>query len=409
MIRHFLAYGNSDQASFRDEVVRTCFDYMTVPGTIASYYADATAAFVLSAEIPYMIDPRTPLFQETVDSPRASHYSLAEWLDIQLEEVVVESGGRDVARLPVDFYTEERVVRMVDRLLQVQFDYGQRSTSIQAKLDRYRRLLAEALGQDVPAESNEIRPPEFVLSPYFMSSNAADPWWEVNRRIWQRCEAHARRGAISPVVAVTDVGFLTEAMTGPPDQLSGYRFFWINGFEERRVTQQQLLLCAEAMKSHNGDEKWINLYGGFFSIALGSVGLWGFNNGLGYSEARSWPQLGATGAAPQRYYIPRLHTFASVASSQLLFETEPWFFEPVSVQRVDDPSIATMSYHALKKDFALARRWEIRDSSERTAAETAEMLDEARQRYSAVEGSIPARLRLDTSYLGRWGSVLRAV
>jgi len=65
-----MAYGNSDQVSFRDPEVRESFDFMTVPGTIASYYADATAAFVLSSELNYLIDPRTPLFQGALQSPR---------------------------------------------------------------------------------------------------------------------------------------------------------------------------------------------------------------------------------------------------------------------------------------------------------------------------------------------------
>lgn len=411
MIRHLLAYGNSDQASFRDEQVRETFDYMTVPGTIASYYADATAAFVLTSDLAYLIDPRTPLFQELIDSPRASHYSLADWIAIDLEEEVVESAGRKIARFPAGFYDQDQLGNTVERLLQVQFDYGHRSAALQEKVDRYRGLLAEALGQEVDDGVDQVKAPHYVLAPYFMSSSPEDEWWSVNRRIWELCLAHPRSADVSPVVAVTDVAFLSAATAETPNGLSDTRFLWVNGFEERQVAQDELLRFAQAVDSFSGDRRWINMYGGFFSIALATAGLWGFNNGLGYSEARFWPQLEATGGAPQRYYIPRLHTYVSVANAHLLFDVEPWFFEPVIEERDNDTPIAALSYHELKKDFALARRWEVEGSSEMSADDIAAMLDEANDRYQSITSGprIPARLQIDTTYLERWRDVLRSM
>lgn len=75
----------------------------------------------------------------------------------------------------------------------------------------------------------------------------------------------------------------------------------------------------------------VNLYGGFFSICMYHAGLWGFNNGLGYSESRDWPQLEATGAAPARYYVPRLHAYLPVGTAQALIEVEPEFRCPCVV------------------------------------------------------------------------------
>jgi hypothetical protein len=408
-MRHFLAYGNSDQASFRDDAVRHCFDFMTVPGTIASYYPDATAAFVLTAEIPYLVDPRTPLFQETIHSPRASHYSLAEWLDIDLSSEVFLSAGRDIAVFGAGFYDDAQVARTVDRLLDLQFNYGGRSASIQAKLDRYRSLMKEALGQDVEQNGNEVRAPEFVVAPYFMSSDSASEWWDVNIRIWDRCVIHQRHEEISPVVAVTDVGFLREAMAGPPDGLSRNRFLWISDFDERRVPTTALQRYAEAIVAADEAHRWTNLYGGFFSMGLSTVGLWGFSNGLGYSESRAWPQLEATGGAPPRYYVPRLHTFMSVANAQLLYEIEPWFFDPVMSARSGSNPIPTLSYHELKRDFAFARRWEVDRVSGAHPGDIATMLEIERQRYAAVEHYLPVGLRTDTGYLERWRSVLAAL
>jgi len=405
-MRHLLAYGNSDQASFRNPVVRDCFDFMTVPGTIASYYSDATAAFVLTADIPYLIDPRTPLFQDTIHSPRASHYSLAEWLDIDLEGAVYAAGNRSVADFPPTFYTNHQLERTVHKVLDLQFSYGGRSVEIQTKLDRYRSLMNEALGVDEEEDDDEqtVRPPDFALAPYFMSASLTDPWWDVNLRIWNLSVNHTRGTEISPVVAVTNAGLLQTSMNQVPAGLADTQFFWISDFDERRVDREQLADLAAAVSSDE-DHRWVNLYGGFFSIALGSIGLWGFSNGLGYSESRAWPQLEATGGAPPRYYIPRLHTFTSVANAQLLYQEEPWFFEPITQQTTSQP-IPTLSYHELKRDFALARQWEIDQTQGVQAQAIAQMLEQERARYLSVEPQLPARLRLDTRFLERWADVL---
>lgn len=406
-MRHFLAYGNSDQASFRNADVRDAFDFMTVPGTIASYYADATAAFVLTADIPYLIDPRTPLFQDTIHSPRASHYSLADWLDIDLDQAVYQSAGRTAADFPSGFYDDEQLERTVARVLDLQFTYGGRSGVIQAKLDRYRSLMQEALGQAENQEpAQDVRHPDLFLAPYYMSDGAADPWWDVNQRIWDLCVNHPRVTAISPVVAVTNVQFLGEAMAQTPTALAERRFFWISAFDERKVDADQLSELAAAVSTAD-PYLWTNLYGGFFSIALGSVGLWGFSNGLGYSESRAWPQLEATGGAPPRYYIPRLHTFTSVANAQLLLQLEPWLFEPVVAHRTSNQPIPTLSYHELKRDFALARRWELQQAHGAQPNDIAQALEVERDRYLAIERQLPSRLRIDTGYLTRWVDVLR--
>lgn len=407
-MRHFLAYGNSDQASFRNAEVRGCFDYMTVPGTIASYYPDATAAFVLTSDIPYMIDPRTPLFQGVIQSPRASHFSLAEWLAIDLESLVYTAAGRQAADFSPVFYEGDQLSQSVDRVLDVQFDYGGRSASIQAKLDRYRSLLQEALGAESDGQSEQnVRPPDFVLAPYFMSEDASDPWWDTNLNIWALCETDQRSNDISPVVAVTQVGFLSQAMATPPETLAPSRFFWVSDFDERRNATSELAELASAVASANPAHQWINLYGGFFSIALGALGLWAVSNGLGYSESRAWPQLEATGGAPPRYYIPRLHAFSSVAGAQLLYQLEPWLFEPVMAQRTDSKPIPALSYHELKRDFALARRWELQQANGASPSDIADELTEESQRYEAIRSQVPARLQTDVTYLNRWADVLR--
>src|SRR4051812_2362695 len=109
-MKHFLAYGNSDQASFVSPEVRDCLDYMSVPATIAAYYSEATAAFVRSSQLEYVIDPRTPLFQETLKGVRASHVSLSSRLGPTIQSRV--KLGATVS-FPASFYTQAVIQQLV--------------------------------------------------------------------------------------------------------------------------------------------------------------------------------------------------------------------------------------------------------------------------------------------------------
>ena len=145
---HCLAYGNSDQASFRDTEVSNCFDVLSVPSTIASYYADATAGFVLSSELDYFIEPRTPLFQEFIRGPRASHYTLATAMGQSVEQRLGPPTEREglTVRFPAEFYSSAVCDEVVSSMITFQRDYGGRAEHIAVKLNRYKSLLNRARG-----------------------------------------------------------------------------------------------------------------------------------------------------------------------------------------------------------------------------------------------------------------------
>lgn len=159
-MRHFLAYGNSDQASFRNPEVRRCFDMISVPSTIASYYADATAAFVLSSGRDYFIEPRTPLFQEWIREPRASHYTLAAAMGHAVQDRLGPLSEREskIVQFPAGFYSHDVCDEVVASLISFQRDYGGRAEHISEKLNRYRSLLDRAQGgSGSVASANDAR------------------------------------------------------------------------------------------------------------------------------------------------------------------------------------------------------------------------------------------------------------
>ncbi len=402
-MRHFLAYGNSDQASFRDPEAQETFDYMTVPGTIASYFEDATAAFVLSSELDYIIDPRTPLFQARIGEPRASHRSLARWMHENIAALVEEEG---VVHFDAAVYSDAVISGMTEGLIDAQRSYGQRAGSIADKMGRYRRLLAEAQGTD-PTPLAHAKSPSFVLAPYFVATRGDDDWTARNTSIWDVCSFLSKPDEISAVVASMSVDVLPDLIDLVPESLSDILFFWISDFNEHEVSVSQLEAMCALVSEYGRERHLVNLYGGFYSIALSKFGLWGMNNGLGYSESRAWPQLPATGAAPPRYYVPNLHSYFTPSLAQLMMDTDEHYWCPCSVceDRVAGGyiSVVDLPYHEVKKHLALCRRMELDLVAENDLDFVIGHLEEEFDRFEAVVApELPTALQPDISYLHRW-------
>lgn len=414
MIKHLLAYGQSDQASFRDPAVAACFDTIAVPGTIASYFEDATAGFVLTLRKPYIIDPRTPLFQDSLSEPRASHLTLAEWHGPSVASQIQDGGS-----FPATFYTPAVVHEVVNEIVSRQRSYGGRAAGIAPKMNRYLRLLAEARGEVVPVEAESQGPaPESVLLPYFAVNNLHSPWLAVMLELWHSARQQPDRHLLRPVVCVggadmaliQSVDLLDAVLEQRPIDLSNEVLFWITDFDERGASETALRRLWEVVRARTGQGVALtNLYGGFYSICLGLAGLGAFANGLGYSESRKWPALEATGAAPARYYLRDLHLFASPGKAEALVSRAPAFLCDCSVcsaVRHAGRSIVGMDYAELKAHFAFARLWEMQLVDRDGLAGVTTQLDNARASYLATP--MPPGVTLAVDHLLRWSHTIGA-
>ncbi|QTF71145.1 hypothetical protein [Arthrobacter woluwensis] len=390
---------------------------MTVPGTIASYYQEATVAFVLSSQLDYLIDPRTPLFQGDVSEPRASHLTLAEWHGPSVHSAVSSGSGT----LSPAFYSPAVVQELVTEIIERQRTYASHAPVVRKKLDRYAALLAEAMQQQgEPAPTTNAKQPYVVLSPYFAVSGTSDPWWTVMQEVWKAAAALPQPGDIIPVLCLDGrpkenadgVATLAETLPLLPSTLSTVAFFWITDFDERKVSESQLRSLWNVIADRPAGRKLVNLYGGFFSICMRHAGLRGFGNGLTYSESRAWPALASTGAAPPRYYVRDLHVFMSPAVAAVLESVDPSFACPCGAcvdWRATGQSIASLPYHELKRHFALARNWELDVTAVTLPANIADQLESARDRaMAAIEGNLVLGSLPSLEYLTRWAAVLRS-
>src|SRR5260370_14886635 len=130
------------------------------------------------------------------------------------------------------------------------------------------------------------------------------------------------------MIAVDSVTRLRERMAAVPVGLAPTAFFWVHSFNERSVSEPDLRAMWSTVSELAGTRPIVNFYGGFFSICMDKVGLWGFNNGLGDSESRHSPDLSSTDAAPTRYYMRPLHAYVSPALGQFITERLPGWVCP---------------------------------------------------------------------------------
>ena len=299
---------------------------------------------------------------------------------------------------------------MVDAMIRTQSDYANRASGVTKKLDRYRQLRAKAMGTKLSTDEPEAKGPCMLLAPYFaVRDTSTDPWWNVMTRIWNVCSSHDLGSKISPVIAVGSVDVLEAALASYPDNVSSTAFFWVTGMDERKASSYELERLWKTIEGSRSKYQLLNLYGGYFSICLKFAGLTGFSNGLAYSESRAWPELSATGAAPARYYIPKLHSFMSLASAQELVNSDEFFSCPCEVcleSREKLGTIPTLSYHQLKKHFALCRKAEIDFVLRSSAEEVAYDLRGSDKRAQAVLSMLPPGTKIPRQHLSVWADTI---
>jgi hypothetical protein len=398
---HYLSYGATDQTTARE--LTGDYDGLLVPGTVASFQTDGTRGFVLtlnaSRRTRYVIDPRFPLFQNHLPQPKKSHEALARILG---DETLISRHGTPA---PASF-DDHRVATIAGSWLNFNSGY----TEVSSKhFDKY----AERLGEVVLPENSQG--PEYVLAPYAVAGSTTDPWWAVTSALWRSSVNQASGTTASRlvrVVAASTAGALTPLLADCDEQRLAV---WVSGLDELDASEggkQALLAYGRAVAGRSTNTALFALYGGFFSVLLGNVGLRGASHGIGYGESRDWVELPQSGPPPVRYYLPRAHRYVS---QDLALELWRSARELVicHCQECQGRSPAVLDYHALMRHSVRCRHREIMEWSGLTLEEAAALLDDDAAAFKQAIGfmDLPRNLRqqADKSFvhLSAWADVLR--
>ena len=356
--RHYLSYNTSDQQSVRS--LREKYDGILVPGTVATFQKAGTAGFVLSiaasqARPPYVIDPRFPLFQQTLRHIKKSHTALAEICGDP--ELATKTSRRNP-----QYFTDDNIPRIAQAW--VDFNLGYK-TEQSSKFDKYAKLLGEKL------DASTAEGPQRILAPYFCVKGENDPWWPISVKLY---EATMRAAPVD--VEVTQV--LATESAQALQELVAHRAkenvcIWVSGLNELSATDDSVenlwrYGCAIRTLEKN-DCRSFALYGGFFAIMLSSVGLGGFSHGIGYGDHRSWRELPSSGPPPARYYIPTIHRYVQQDDAYRL-----WLHDPKLVGDGTDSMPITLEYQDLMRRSVTSRAQEVSEYAGLSLHSTTEKL-----------------------------------
>ncbi|MDE0653116.1 MAG: hypothetical protein OXI26_05650, partial [bacterium] len=344
-----------------------------------------------SANTPYVIDPRFPLFQQALPVPKTSHTALAKIL-----------GDEDLVRTesptPVQF-DSNRIRRIGEQW--VQFNLGYR-TEEAARFQKYAERLNEPLSLDNASS------PQRILAPYFCVAGREDPWYQKSLELYESTSrAAADSIQVTRVLAAKSVEALSELTEdGHSDDVC----IWVSELDEREASAGDLSNYARTIESLGESRRQcFALYGGCFSVILSAIGLGGSSHGIGYGEHRDWRELPRSGPPPARYYLPTIHRYVQQDLAQDL-----WDHDPALVgESVIEPPVS-LGYHDLMLHSVAARSEEIRKFSKLDIGGAIALLEMDHREFSERLGSSLDRLLVRRGsafgeHLPRWLRALHSL
>jgi hypothetical protein len=187
----------------------------------------------------------------------------------------------------------------------------------------------------------------------------------------------------------------------------------VSNLDEHKATGRELTAYRHAIqRAAERDQETFALYGGFFSVLLGSAGLRGASHGVGYSEHRNWIELPEGGAPPARYYLRRAHRYVPQDLAQALFDISADLTSCPCPHCDGRPPVA-LDYHELMKHSVWCRAEEIKRWYPLDAEQAAELLQDeydalnAQIRSAMLVPRIRSRMEASIEHLPEWAAALR--
>lgn len=396
---HYLGYLSTDQETFRSLAGK--YTGIVVPGTIAAWQEQGTGGFVLTLSAtddspPYVIDPRFPLFQQSLAQAKASHTALAEIF-----------GDRDLVQVghtpePGDF-DDARLTRLAAEWAEFCSEYDEVPSA--KTFEKYARRLEE----DISTSAERVKP-EAVLPPYFAVEGVDDPWWERSQKLFElTCDA-VEGMPVYQVVCVDGIWALADVLRDT--DADSPAVVWVSNLNELKATHEELVEYRNTIEEASArGQSTFALYGGFFSVLLRGVGLCGSAHGVGFGEHRDWRELPNSGAPPARFYVRRAHRFFTVDAAQQLFQIDP-ALTSCECDYCGNAAPGSLEYHDLMKHSVACREEEIRSFKDISLANAAEVLrvdHEAMATQVAQADLLPRiqeRLIDGFTHMSRWADAI---
>jgi len=289
-------------------------DGIVVPAHLIAYYEVSFSQFLKETRLPFLIDPVTYVWDIPLDcitndngELKKSYSKFVEKLDCSVGNILGKT------YLHQSEFSSEEFNNFIDKVIRFELlDFSskkpQRLNSIQLLRQRIKLVEGEST---VAEEEHKKSEPYGLIPPYFFFRKVTDDAYSKTLYAAEYTKAHYGKGRkVFPCLCMSrsllqDKHQLSQILTDFRD-FEGI-IYWISSFEESTASIEELETLTEFVSKLSSQGKEVmNLYGGFFSLALQHVGLSKMSCGICYSSSRNVHSEVTGGGLPVRYYEPSL-------------------------------------------------------------------------------------------------------
>jgi len=319
---HLVRYGTAADQKYLLGDLRDSYDQIIFNASIVAHMPDAIASFIGErAKKPYFIDPQTHGFQHdvshllSVSETREGEIkrSVRRLLEEYGEPVQLRVGDSHESVLPEDFEDDRLRKAFCRRVLEFQLNSIEKRTQESDAAKYYKYLKGKG-----KAVATNLRPSLLVAPYFYMTSSTLNRWLPVNVACARESQEYTEKQNIPLAVQIVISRDLLEGRKLRPVvteyENSGVKpvvfLVWVDSFSELQASEDELRTFVEFLRQLGTLADIVNLYGGFFSLALSRCGLVkplvGVCHGLEYGEDRGVLPVGG-GIPVAKYYLPALH------------------------------------------------------------------------------------------------------
>ena len=323
---HWVRYGTAADQRYLIGDFRDTYDQLVVNGNMVAQMPSALSQFITQrAQKPFVIDPQTHAFAHDLEHLRSTSASSAGEVKRSWKKLIDKYGNtlsdvlltEDRPLDPSDFDNESQRREFAENVLLFQKDAITRE--IEEGEDReYLEFL-----QEETDENPFIKPPELLIAPYFfIDGPLREEWFQLNLKFLSDSRSFLESKGVelplaAQIVLSKEVLFdddLREKMVDAYiDENPDVVLLWIDQFSEHTASESHLSHFIALLERFAGRGiSVVNLYGGFFSVALARFSatlegrLAAVCHGLEYGETRPVIPLGG-GVPVARFYSRQLH------------------------------------------------------------------------------------------------------
>lgn len=315
---HLVRYGTAaDQKFLAGEFLET-YDQLVINANMVAFMPSALATLVTQkVRKPYFIDPQTHAFQHASTNLESSKTgeikrSIRTLINAYGEPVSTATSKQE-AVLPSDFDDDATRDGFCDRVLAFQEQRLKSEVQDSAEAKYYKYLEEEGLA----AGFDTVRPSLLVAPYFYMDARTGPDWLPVNIACARYAlSVAATRGlpvAVQVVIAkeVLQSNFLKTLIAGYKALHPATFLVWIDDLAEDDAPEELLRAEVDFLKALGETTPVVNLYGGYFSIALMRTrsvpSMVGVTHSLEYGESRPVVPVGG-GVPVAKFYLPAIHS-----------------------------------------------------------------------------------------------------